>query len=82
MHILDIDCNFSFSLNEPRFATLPNIMKAKKKPLIQFTPEQLSVDISPRLETISVTDPPVRQGGGKVGSVDDLISKLKESGIL
>nr|CAG8477259.1 10511_t:CDS:2 [Entrophospora candida] len=69
-------------LNEPRFATLPNIMKAKKKQLIQFTPEQLNVDISPRLETISVTDPPVRQGGSKVGSVDDLISKLKESGIL
>ncbi|CAJ0637755.1 23793_t:CDS:2 [Entrophospora sp. SA101] len=69
-------------LNEPRFATLPNIMKAKKKQLIQFTLEQLNVDISPRLETISVADPPVRQGGTKVGSVDDLISKLKESGIL
>jgi electron transfer flavoprotein beta subunit len=57
-------------------------MKAKKKPLMQFTPEQLNVDISPHLETISVTDPPVRQGGGKVKSVDDLISKLKDSGIL
>ncbi|CAB4387936.1 electron-transfer-flavo protein [Rhizophagus irregularis] len=69
-------------LNEPRFATLPNIMKAKKKPLVKFTPDQLSVDITPRLETISVVEPPARQGGSKVGTVDELISKLKEAGAL
>ncbi|CAG8535532.1 5169_t:CDS:2 [Ambispora leptoticha] len=69
-------------LNEPRFATLPNIMKAKKKPLQVLTPEELNVDISPRLETLSVTDPPVRVGGTKVASVDELIAKLKEVGAL
>ncbi|CAG8801166.1 2506_t:CDS:2, partial [Gigaspora rosea] len=69
-------------LNEPRFATLPNIMKARKKPLTKFTPQDLNVDITPRLETISVTDPPTRKGGGKVDSVDDLISKLKSAGAL
>ncbi|CAG8456195.1 841_t:CDS:2 [Funneliformis caledonium] len=69
-------------LNEPRFVTLPNIMKAKKKPLEKFTPEQLKVDVTPRLENISVTDPPVRKGGTKVDSVDDLISKLKSAGAL
>ncbi|CAG8559454.1 5288_t:CDS:2 [Racocetra fulgida] len=52
-------------LNEPRFATLPNIMKARKKPLAKFTPQDLNVDITSRLETISVTDPPTRKGGGK-----------------
>ncbi|CAG8721717.1 8311_t:CDS:2, partial [Cetraspora pellucida] len=69
-------------LNEPRFATLPNIMKARKKPLVKFTPQDLNVDITPRLETISVMDPPTRKGGGKVDSVDDLISKLKSAGAL
>jgi electron transfer flavoprotein beta subunit len=52
-------------------------MKAKKKPLTKSTPEQLKVDISPRLETIKVEEPPKRQGGKKVESVDDLIDKLK-----
>ncbi|CAG8533084.1 5385_t:CDS:2 [Ambispora gerdemannii] len=69
-------------LNEPRFATLPNIMKAKKKPLKVLTPQELNIDISPRLETLSVTEPPVRVGGTKVASVDELIKKLKEVGVL
>ncbi|KAI9217388.1 electron transfer flavoprotein, beta subunit [Blastocladiella britannica] len=64
-------------LNTPRFATLPNIMKAKKKPLAKLTPADLGVDIAPRLQTIKVEEPPKRQGGGRVESVDDLISKLK-----
>ncbi|RIA88233.1 electron-transfer-flavo protein, beta polypeptide [Glomus cerebriforme] len=68
-------------LNEPRFATLPNIMKAKKKPLVKYTPDQLNVDITPRLEIISVTEPPVRKGGTKVESVEELISKLKQAGL-
>ncbi|KAJ9065266.1 putative electron transfer flavoprotein subunit [Entomophthora muscae] len=64
-------------LNEPRYASLPNIMKAKKKPLTKMTPSDLGVDVSPRLETIEVVEPPKRQGGGKVESVDELIDKLK-----
>lgn len=64
-------------LNEPRFAKLPDIMKAKKKPMDVITPETLGVDVSPRLEIVKVAEPPVRQGGGKVGSVDELIDKLK-----
>lgn len=64
-------------LNEPRYAKLPDIMKAKKKPLEEMTPDDLSVDISPRLEVVKVSEPPVRQGGGKVESVDELVDKLK-----
>jgi len=64
-------------LNEPRYAKLPDIMKAKKKPLEEITPEDLGVDISPRLEIVKVAEPPVRQGGGKVESVDELVEKLK-----
>jgi len=64
-------------LNEPRYAKLPNIMKAKRKPLDTFTPEDLGVDASPRLETLTVSEPPVRQGGVKVADVDALIDKLK-----
>ncbi|KAF7313249.1 putative electron transfer flavoprotein subunit beta [Mycena kentingensis (nom. inval.)] len=67
-------------LNEPRYASLPNIMKAKKKPLEKLTAEQLSVDLTPRLETIKVTEPPVRVGGGKVANVEELVAKLKEAG--
>jgi len=67
-------------LNEPRYASLPNIMKAKKKPINKFKPSDLGVDIAPRLETIKVTEPPKRQGGGKVESVDELFGKLKEAG--
>ena len=64
-------------LNEPRYAKLPDIMKAKKKPLEETTPEELGVDTSPRLSVVKVSEPPVRQGGGKVSSVDELVDKLK-----
>eukprot|EP00884_Botryococcus_braunii_P011167 jgi/Botrbrau1/20050/Bobra.200_1s0055.1 len=63
-------------LNEPRYPTLPNIMKAKKKPILQLTPEELGVDLSPRLKSIRVEEPPKRQGGGKVESVQELVDKL------
>ena len=64
-------------LNEPRYAKLPDIMKAKKKPLESFTPDDIGVDFGTRLEVVKVTDPPVRQGGIKVESVDELVDKLK-----
>ena len=63
-------------LNEPRYASLPNIMKAKKKPIEQVAPEALGVDVTPRLVTLKVEEPPRRQGGGKVGSVEELVDKL------
>jgi electron transfer flavoprotein beta subunit len=63
-------------LNEPRYASLPNIMKAKKKPIEQATPEALGVDPSPRLVTLKVEEPPKRQGGRKVASVAELVDKL------
>jgi electron transfer flavoprotein beta subunit len=68
-------------LNEPRYASLPNIMKAKSKPLATKTPEELGVDIKRRLETIKVAEPPKRQAGIKVGSVDELVERLKGLGI-
>jgi len=68
-------------LNEPRYASLPNIMKAKKKPIEKLSPEELGVDLSPVLETISVTEPPKRVGGGKVGSVEELVERLREAGM-
>ncbi|KAH0586478.1 hypothetical protein H2248_007710 [Termitomyces sp. 'cryptogamus'] len=68
-------------LNEPRYASLPNIMKAKKKPVEKFTPEDLGIDYTPRLETLKVTEPPKRVGGSKVANVDELVTKLKEAGI-
>ncbi len=64
-------------LNEPRYASLPNIMKAKKKPLDVVTPEELGVDMTPTLEVISVEPPPERKGGIKVESVEELVDKLK-----
>ena len=64
-------------LNEPRYASLPNIMKAKKKPIDAVTPEELGVDAKPRLTTVKVSEPPRRQAGAKVGSVAELVSKLK-----
>ncbi len=64
-------------LNEPRYASLPNIMKAKKKPLDTLTPEELGVDVTPRLKTLKVAPPPERQGGIKVESVDELVDKLR-----
>jgi electron transfer flavoprotein beta subunit len=64
-------------LNEPRYATLPNIMKAKKKPLDTLTPESLGVDVKPRLETLAVTEPLKRIAGIRVADVRQLIDKLK-----
>ena len=64
-------------LNEPRYASLPNIMKAKKKPLDVMKPEELGVDYAPRLSVVKVVEPPVRQGGDKVADVDELIEKLR-----
>jgi electron transfer flavoprotein beta subunit len=70
-------------LNEPRYASLPNIMKAKKKPLDVKTPADYGVDVSPRLKVIRTTEPPVRKAGVKVGSVAELVEKLKtEAGVL
>ncbi|KAH0289125.1 electron transfer flavo protein subunit beta [Aureobasidium namibiae CBS 147.97] len=69
-------------LNEPRYASLPNIMKAKKKPLVKKTMEDYGIDLTKRLKTVKVTEPPARQGGGKVEDVDGMISKLKELGAL
>jgi len=64
-------------LNEPRYASLPNIMKAKKKPLDVMKPEDLGVDFTPRLTVVSVKEPEERKGGGKVADIDELIDKLK-----
>jgi len=64
-------------LNEPRYATLPNIMKAKKKPLDITKPETLGVDVAPRLATLKVVEPPKRKGGGKVADVQELVAKLR-----
>ncbi len=68
-------------LNEPRYASLPNIMKAKSKPLAQKTPADYGVDVSPRLTTLKVAEPPVRSAGIKVADVDALVAKLKEMGV-
>lgn len=68
-------------LNEPRYASLPNIMKAKSKPLAQKTAADYGVDVAPRLTTLSVSEPPVRQAGIKVADVDALAAKLKEMGV-
>jgi len=64
-------------LNEPRYASLPNIMKAKKKPIEQMSPADLGVDPAPRLETLKVVEPAKREGGAKVADVAELIAKLK-----
>lgn len=64
-------------LNEPRYATLPNIMKAKKKPLDTLKPAELGVDVAPRLTTLKVVEPPKRQAGVKVADVAELVAKLK-----
>jgi electron transfer flavoprotein beta subunit len=63
-------------LNEPRYASLPNIMKAKKKAIDQTTPDALAVDIAPRLTILQVSEPQKRQGGKKLGSVEELVDKL------
>ncbi len=70
-------------LNEPRYASLPNIMKAKKKPLDEKTPADYGVDVSPRLTIVKTSEPAARKAGVKVGSVDELIAKLKdEAGVI
>lgn len=68
-------------MTEPRYASLPNIMKAKKKIVEKLSASDLGVDLTPVLETLKVTEPPQRVGGGKVESVDELVAKLKEAGI-
>ncbi len=70
-------------LNEPRYASLPNIMKAKKKPIDEKTPGDLGVDIAPRLTVVSTAEPASRQAGVKVDSIGELVDKLKnEAGVL
>ena len=69
-------------LNEPRYASLPNIMKAKSKPLAQKSPADYGVDTAPRLTILKVAEPPKRHAGIKVGSVDELIGKIRETGVI
>jgi electron transfer flavoprotein beta subunit len=70
-------------LNEPRYASLPNIMKAKKKPIDEKTPDDYGVDITPRLTVVTTAEPAAREAGVKVGSVSELVEKLKnEAGVL
>lgn len=69
-------------LNEPRYASLPNIMKAKKKPIEEKTPADYSVDIAPRLQVVKTSEPAGRKSGAKVASVAELVGKLKEAGVI
>jgi electron transfer flavoprotein beta subunit len=69
-------------LNEPRYASLPNIMKAKKKPIDEKAPGDYGVDVAPRLEVVKTVEPPGRKAGVKVASVGELVGKLKEAGVL
>ena len=69
-------------LNEPRYASLPNIMKAKKKPMAEKTPADYGIDVTPRLEVVKTGEPPARAAGIKVGSVDELVAKLKDEGVV
>jgi electron transfer flavoprotein beta subunit len=69
-------------LNEPRYASLPNIMKAKAKPIANKTPDDYGVDVTPRLATVKVSEPPKRSAGIKVKTVDELIEKLKTAGVI
>jgi electron transfer flavoprotein beta subunit len=69
-------------LNEPRYASLPNIMKAKSKPIANKTPDDYGVDVTPRLSTLKVTEPPKRSAGIKVKTVDELVEKLKTAGAI
>jgi electron transfer flavoprotein beta subunit len=69
-------------LNEPRYASLPNIMKAKKKPIDEKMPADFGVNTAPRLEVVKTTEPPGRKAGVKVASVSELVGKLKEAGVL
>ncbi|PFH53289.1 hypothetical protein AMATHDRAFT_138020 [Amanita thiersii Skay4041] len=79
--IVTTDLRYLLCNTEPRYASLPNIMKAKKKPIEKLTAADLGVDLTPQLEMLKVAEPPKRIGGGKVDSVDGLIAKLKEAGI-
>ncbi|MBY0423981.1 MAG: electron transfer flavoprotein subunit beta/FixA family protein, partial [Parvularculaceae bacterium] len=77
------DLTTDLRLNEPRYASLPNIMKAKKKPLDVKDPSAYGVDLSPRLQVVRVAEPKKRVAGAKVGSVAELVGKLKnEAGVL
>ena len=69
-------------LNEPRYASLPSIMKAKKKPIAKRALASLGIDLAPRLEILKMADPPHRKAGAKVASVQDLVNNLKQSGVL
>ena len=69
-------------LNEPRYASLPNIMKAKKKPIDEKSPADLGVNITPRCKVLKVSEPPKRGGGVKVSGVGELLDKLKADGVL
>ncbi len=69
-------------LNEPRYASLPNIMKAKKKPIEPVTPEALGVDVAPRLTVLKVEEPPKRSAGVKVETAADLVAKLHDAGVI
>jgi electron transfer flavoprotein beta subunit len=70
-------------LNEPRYASLPNIMKAKKKPIDEKSPADYGVDVAPRLDVVKTSEPPGRKAGAKVGSVAELVAKLKnDAGVL
>ena len=69
-------------LNEPRYATLPNIMKAKKKPIARRPLESLGVDVAPRLTVVKLADPPTRKAGSKVASVEELVTNLKQKGAI
>ena len=76
---IDLPCvvTADLRLNEPRYASLPNIMKARKKPIETIKPEDLGIDPAPRLKLVRVAEPPRRQAGKKVGSVADLVAKLR-----
>lgn len=70
-------CSTDLRLNQPRYATLPNIMKARSKVIKKVTPQELNVEIKSDLEVVEVTEPPKRKAGVMVSSVDELIDKLK-----
>jgi len=76
----EVDGGLQTIKNEPRYASLPNIMKAKKKPLDEKTPADYGVDTTPRLQVVSTAEPATRAAGIIVGSVDELVEKLKEAG--
>jgi electron transfer flavoprotein beta subunit len=86
LQTLDVDLpaivTTDLRLNEPRYASLPNIMKAKKKPIDVKTAADLGVDTTPRLKTVKTVEPPKRSGGVKVKTADELVGKLKEAGVI